>query len=157
MGHTFEHNAIKPWDADAGIPRRYVGKSAIAGEPINPGQFLYLDKSDSNRAKLTETDGTGSQGTATVVGIALNKAVVAGQPIQYGQDGVYRVGDVAVYPAPGQVMVLEDDGECYPIDDLDADDWVSYVGTFIGGQIMNLMFQPTDLQFSGATYPPIEP
>jgi hypothetical protein len=71
--------AITPDNVISSVPGS--AKRAIAGVPILPGQLLYIDTSDSFKAKLTSSNG-GTALIRTVNGVALTEAAV-GQPVLY--------------------------------------------------------------------------
>lgn len=77
-------------------------KLAVAGATITAGQAIYLDASDSNKAKLA--DANVSAAVAALAGIALNGAS-AGQPISYVEaDDDFTHGLTTV--AAGDIIIL---------------------------------------------------
>lgn len=55
--------------------------SATAGATVAAGQLIYIDASDSNKAKLADTD-SATAAVRTVAGIAVNSAA-SGQTLEY--------------------------------------------------------------------------
>jgi hypothetical protein len=82
---TINANTVVP-SATATIAR------GIAGAAISAGQTVYADATDSNKIKLAANT---SAATAAVVGVAVNSAPVAGQPVEY-----VTAGDITLSGAP---------------------------------------------------------
>ena len=66
-----------------------IRRDAAAGEAVKAGEWVYFDKTVS-QWKLSQTDGTEVQ--AATVGIAMNSATQAGQPLAVLTDGEADVG-----------------------------------------------------------------
>lgn len=94
-----------------------------AGATITAGQAIYKDSSDSNKAKLAQSDGTAAE--ATVRGIALNGAS-SGQPVKVVRTGTMDLGATLTV---GTTYVLSATaGGIAPIGDLTSGDYVSHIG-----------------------------
>ena len=63
-------------------------ESGDSGEALTPGDWVYED-SASSQLKLAQCDGTFAQ--ATVVGMILNQAAAAGQPVDYLRAGTVTI------------------------------------------------------------------
>lgn len=100
-----------------------VGTPVIAGEAINAGEFVYLDATDGNKVKKADNTSVAS---AAVVGIAINTAEAAEQPVSYVSSGEVEVG--SVLGGVGRYFVISAGGKCSPIDDVIAGDIVTIVG-----------------------------
>ena len=104
-----------------------------AGATITAGQLLYLDTTDSNKAKLADADA--SQATALIAGIALHGAS-SGQPIEYQTGGQINPGGTVVtgtrYFASGNA------GGLAPHGDLAQNDWVSQIGVGVSTSIIDM-------------------
>ena len=92
---------------DAGFTYRDV----VAGATITAGQPVYLDASDSNKAKTAVTT---NATTADVKGISLH-AALSGQPLRIMTGGTYTVGAAVLVGVPyfnsdnaGGIAVLAD-------------------------------------------------
>ena len=79
----------------------YTYRDYIAGATITAGQALYIDSSDSNKAKTALTT---NAATANCVGLAMH-AASANQPIRVMTGGVVTIGGTS---AAGQPYTLSD-------------------------------------------------
>lgn len=66
-------------------------ETVVAGATITAGQTVYLDSTDSNKAKLA--DANASQATAQTYGIALH-AALSGQPLRILRGGPLSLGTI---------------------------------------------------------------
>ena len=96
------------------IPASNVTKAtALAGAAIDAGLCVYLDSTDS-RIKLANN--LTSAATATLVGVTLNKSLVAEAPIEYATGGDIDPGFTVV---AGELYCLSDtNGGIMPFADL---------------------------------------
>lgn len=103
-----------------------VDAEAVAGEPIGAGDFIYLDAADSNRAKKAQCDGTPAEVAA--VGVALNSAPAAGQPLKFAVQGEIALG-AAIFSGAGRVVVVGTTaGKCMDFGDLTSGKRICIVG-----------------------------
>jgi hypothetical protein len=87
--------------------------TALCGAAIDAGLCVYLDSTD-NRIKLANN--LTSAATATLVGVTLNKSLVAEAPIEYASGGDIDPGFTVVV---GQLYCLSDtNGGIMPFADL---------------------------------------
>jgi len=94
-----------------------------AGATITAGQAVYIDSSDSNKAKLAQSDGTEAE--AEVKGIAMNGAA-SGQPVIIATSGDIDLGATLTV---GTIYVLSQTaGGIAPSADLTTGDYVSILG-----------------------------
>ena len=75
-------------------------RDVVAGATITAGQTIYLDSTDSDKAKLA--DANGSSATAVLVGIALHGAS-SGQPLRIQTGGTITIGATTI---KGTVYIL---------------------------------------------------
>ena len=99
--------------------------TAVAGATIVAGDLIYLDASDSSKAKLADADL--SAAAAVIAGIAVGDAV-SGQILPYQTEGTVTVGATAA-PTKGVPYVLSGDpGKIALVGDLASLDNVSIFG-----------------------------
>tara|TARA_R100000808_G_scaffold19496_1_gene42298 strand:+ start:14236 stop:14646 length:411 start_codon:yes stop_codon:yes gene_type:complete len=105
------------------VPPATGVNAGTAGEAILAGQSVYLDSTDSNKVKLADADNTAA--TAAAVGIAVNSAPKAGQPVSY-----VTLGDLTVTSATvGEIYVVSGTaGGVAPEADLATNDYVTILG-----------------------------
>lgn len=107
--------------------------SYTAGVSITAGESIYIDSSDSDKAKLAQSDGTEAE--ADVKGIALNTAD-AGQPIALAKSGDMDIGATLTV---GETYVLSRTaGGVAPIGDLATGDYVTHVGVATAADTLHL-------------------
>ena len=117
--------------------------NAVAGVALAAGDLIYLDASDSNKAKLAQSDGAVAQ--AAVVGICVNSAAI-GQPIMYNTGGVITV-DAASFATVGELLVLSADaGDLSPALDLATGDYVSILGWVLSANTFQFSIKNTGVQ-----------
>tara|TARA_Y100000593_G_scaffold67933_2_gene124890 strand:+ start:11575 stop:11988 length:414 start_codon:yes stop_codon:yes gene_type:complete len=95
-----------------------------AGEAIVAGQAVYLDSTDDSKVKLADADDT--EAKAAAVGIAVNSAPKAGQPVSY-----VTLGDLTVTSGVtvGEIYVVSGTaGGVAPEGDLASSDYVTILG-----------------------------
>jgi len=94
-----------------------------AGATITAGEAVYIDSSDSNKAKLAQSDGTSAE--AEVKGIALCGAS-SGQPVVIATNGTMDLGATLTL---GTIYVLSQTaGKIAPTADLASGDYTSVIG-----------------------------
>jgi len=119
-----------------------VGNALVAGEAIDAGEFIYKDSTDSNKAKLADNS---TEAKAAVVGIALNSATAAGQPINYTASGVITV-QAAAFTNIGDLLFLSTTpGAAEPHADLTTSDYVTLLGWATGATTFQLSIKATAL------------
>jgi len=118
-------------------------QDVTAGATIVAGNTVYLDTSDSNKAKLADANSTAA--TADVEGIALNGGA-SGQPIRIAISGEMDVGATLTV---GKIYVQSGTaGGIMPVDDLASSDYVTIIG--VADATDNLLLS---LKTSGAQVP----
>lgn len=107
--------------------------SYTAGATITAGQAVYIDSSDSDLAKLAQSDGTEAE--AEVKGIALNGAS-ANQPVSIAKSGDVDMGATLTV---GETYVLSQTaGGVAPIADLVSGDYVTHIGIATAADTLHL-------------------
>jgi len=97
-------------------------RTGNAGEPINAGQSVFLDSADNLIKKSDKT----AESTGRIIGVAVNTASVAGQPISYVQENArVTVGSVV---SVGETYVISTAGGISPVLDLASTEYLGYVG-----------------------------
>lgn len=96
----------------------------VAGEAIDAGDWVAkeTDSADADYNKIMKADVT-DESRSEVLGIAVNSALAAGQPVRYALPG--SDVDVGSVVAAGEVYVLSAAGAMSPEADLTTSDWVS--------------------------------
>jgi hypothetical protein len=111
--------------------------TGTAGATITAGQPIYLDASDSNKAKLAQCDGTAAEVDA--VGIALH-AATTGQPIRWAVSGsTINIG--ATTAKNLAYVVSATAGGVAPSTDLDSGKritWLGYATGTSGVMVLNI-------------------
>lgn len=116
-------------------------KQATAGVTLTAGQAIYLDATDSNKAKLAQADGTEAEANAK--GITLNGAD-AGQPVNYAELGELTLNAVA---AAGAVYVLSATaGGIAPEADLLSTERLTIIGYGKSTTKIELLMKATGIQ-----------
>jgi len=99
-----------------------TGTSAAA---ITAGQPVYMDASTSNNLRPALAGGIAAQ--AAVVGIALNSAPGAGQPVRYATGGLVTfIGTTFV--VGGSYNLSANSGNIAPVADTTTGNYVSHLG-----------------------------
>lgn len=116
---------------------------AVAGVDLVGGQMIYLDKTDSSKAKLADCDA--SAATKEAVGMVICASAKAGQHVTYAKPGaVVAMGNILT---AGSFYALSDvAGAVRPVADNGSGDGAVLVGAAISGTQMKL-----HLWNSGAT------
>jgi hypothetical protein len=105
--------------------------TGIAGAAITAGQPVYRDATDG--FKLKPCIDTGAA-TADAVGIALNSAPGAGQPVTYATSGTIYLGVAA---AIGSIYVVSGTaGGIAPETDIGNDDYIKVLGVGDGTNLL---------------------
>ncbi len=103
-----------------------VDAEGVSGEALAAGDIIYLDAADANRAKKAQCDGTAAE--AAAVGVALNSAPAAGQPVKYAVQGEIAIG-AAIFAGAGKLVVLGTTaGKCMDVADLTAGKRICIIG-----------------------------
>lgn len=116
---------------------------ATAGGSITAGMPVYLDSSDSNKAKAA--DANASQAASAAVGIALNSAST-GQSVQYQTSGRINLG--ATLATGTTYYVGATAGEINPSGDLASGWYVHRLGYAVSTSILQM-----DLMAYGVAVP----
>ena len=106
------------------VPPATGVNAGTAGDAVAAGQSGYLDSTDGNRVKLADADNTAA--TAEAVGVAVNSAPKAGQPVSY-----LTLGDLTVTSGVtvGEIYVVSGTaGGVAPEGDLASSDYVTILG-----------------------------
>lgn len=96
----------------------------IAGEVIDAGEAVYLNSSDN---KLYLAEAGDSSAKANVLGIAVNSADAAGQPVNYAGAGEVTV-DSATFAVGDFVFLSATPGKIGPESDLVSTDYKTLIG-----------------------------
>jgi hypothetical protein len=126
-----------------------VMASGIAGAAIAAGQIVYADPSDSYKIKPANAATTSTTQAPNLVGMALNSAPGAGQPITYATNGDVNVGNVLT---TGTVYVLSattspnNGGLMSLISDLATGNFVAVIGLAISGSTLRVNLIPSSVQ-----------
>ena len=98
--------------------------SATAGATLTAGQTIYLDSTDSSRAKLADANDGAAK--AEVAGLTVNGAA-SGQPVKYQKTGNITPGSTSL--TVGQTYINSTNaGGIAPISDLASGSYVSILG-----------------------------
>lgn len=116
-------------------------KDVTSGATITAGMPVYLDASDSDKAKIADANDTSAK--AVVAGIALHGAT-SGQPLRIVTGGTYTVGATVTV---GTIYVLSDEaGLICPASDLAQNHYVSVLGVATSSTVMNLILKNSGVQ-----------
>lgn len=117
----------------------YTFQDVVAGATITAGQPVYLDASDSNKAKLADSDANAN--TAKAVGLALH-AALAGQPLKIITGGKVTLGASPL--TQGLPYFLSNTaGAICPLGDLGSADWTTLLGVAETSAKLQLKIWPT--------------
>jgi len=115
-------------------------ETGVAGVAINAGQWVYLVAS-TRKLGLADADNLESSQT---VGIAVNSAAAADQPVQYVTAGDVNVGSVATI---GTIYVIGTTaGKAFLTSDLTSTDYVSVCGYGKTASVITVARVNTSLQ-----------
>ena len=114
------------------------GTSGAAG---TAGMPVYKDSADSNNLNPADSS---TAAKAAAVGLLLNSAPGADQPVTYLMDGVLDPGFTATEGVP--YWVSENSGKICPFADLATDEFVTYLGTGNSDGNINLNIHATGSQ-----------
>jgi hypothetical protein len=117
--------------------------TGISGAAITAGQVVYADPTDSYKIKPAQA--TNSTHAPNVVGIALDNAPGANQPIVYATGGDIIFNNVLT---PGQLYVLSaaNPGGIAPYGDLVTTNYVTFLGVATGVTTLRVGLIPTSTQ-----------
>lgn len=119
----------------------YTPLDCIAGATITAGMPVYLDSSDSYKAKIA--DANVSAAVAAVVGIATH-AATSGQPLRLITAGQLNMGSILTL---GEEYVLSDTvGLICPRSDLATGHWITRLGHAESASVLNVDIKRTALQ-----------
>jgi hypothetical protein len=121
----------------AGASAQYY--DTTAGATITAGQTVYIDASDSNKAKLA--DANASSTTATVKGVALNGAS-SGQPVKIQTSGSLTIG--ATITSGGVYVQSATAGGIAPVADLTTGWRTSIIGIGTSTSVLKLFVNNSD-------------
>jgi hypothetical protein len=116
--------------------------SGTSGEAITTGQAVWLDPADGRIKKAQATQATHAP---NIVGVALDRAEGANQPITYATSGdVTFGGDLT----QGQVYVVSAStaGAIAPYGDLVSTNYVAFLGVALSSTVMRLGLIPASVQ-----------
>lgn len=99
-------------------------ETLTAGAAVTPGQTVYKDSSDSDKAKLSDANVTAAQ---AVTGIALNTAAT-GQPVTILKNGGIITGGLGSLTAGDDYYLSATPGGICPKADLTTNDRIIRVG-----------------------------
>lgn len=97
--------------------------TAEAGAAITAGDAIYIDSTDSDKAKLADV--TTSSATAKVAGVALCDAAI-GNTVVYAKPNA--IIDMGITFTVGVTVVLSAAGAVAPHTDLATSDYISIIG-----------------------------
>lgn len=97
--------------------------TGTSGAAIAAGDLLYKDSSDSDKLKLCTT---ATAAAAACVGVAVNSAPGAGQPVTYMTDGRLAMG--AILTASTAYGVSDNAGKIRPLADNGSGDQITQIG-----------------------------
>jgi len=114
-------------------------KTAIAGATLIQGDVIYLDSTDSNKAKLADAS---AAATATVAGICVTPSL-SGQPVLYTAVDTIAIGATV---ATGEMYVLSATaGKIAPLADLVSTNIVSIIGIASSTTEIDIQLQNTGI------------
>lgn len=122
-----------------------VQANGISGAAILAGQSVYADPADSYRIKPARTNSASPTQAPNVVGIALNSAPGANQPVSYASNGDVTINNVLTV---GQVYAVSaaNAGGIAPYSDLASTNFVSILGVATSGTNLRVSLIPTAVQ-----------
>jgi hypothetical protein len=121
-----------------------VKASGTSGEAITTGQAVFLDPADG-RIKKAQANSSSSTHAPNIVGVALDRAEGANQPITYATSGDVTFGSGLTQ---GQVYVVSaaNAGGIAPYSDLAATNFVAFLGVALSTTVMRLGLIPASVQ-----------
>jgi hypothetical protein len=122
-----------------------VKATGVSGAAITAGQAVYADPADSYKIKPAQANSANPTHAPNAVGIALNNAPGANQPVTYATDGDVIFNNVLT---TGQVYALSaaNAGGIAPYADLASTNFVTVLGVATGGTNLRLSLIPTSAQ-----------
>jgi hypothetical protein len=121
-----------------------VKGSGTSGALAGTGQPVYLDPADS-KIKLAKADSASPTAAPNIVGVLLDKAEGANQPVTYASGGDVNYGGGLTQ---GQVYVVSaaNAGGIAPYSDLVATNFVIILGVAISSTVLRLGLIPASVQ-----------
>jgi len=120
-----------------------VGDVYVAGEVISAGQWVYVKAADG-RAWLSDNT---TAAKAAAVGISLNRAAAAGQPVCVLRSGVVAIGSVLTEKG-NQYAISGTAGVMMDVADLAAGKFVTTVGYSESETELSVVTMATGLAYS---------
>lgn len=108
---------------------------AAAGEDVAAGEVVYVDDSDSYKAKLAQADN--AQTEARAAGVLVSSAA-NGQRVRYQRHGDVTLGASAALVVGETYVVAQTPGKIQPLSDVAAGDWVTIVGVAVSASVLRL-------------------
>ena len=118
----------------------YTFRDVIAGATITAGQPVYLDATDSNKAKLADNDASAS--TAYAIGVALHAALNT-QPLRVITGGTYTHGGSSTTALIYVVSATA--GGIAPAADLASGKYTTVLGVAISATKIKLNIFPSNV------------
>jgi hypothetical protein len=117
----------------------------VSGAAITAGQSIYADPADNYRLKPAQSNSANPTHVPNLVGVALNSAPGANQPVVYAPEGDVTYGGGLTQ---GQVYAVSAAaaGGIAPYSDLAATNFVGVLGVAISSTVLRLNPIPTSTQ-----------